>query len=209
MSINFGEQTVFDTLKKWGPQTKADLVDKTKFSEKSVRTYISALFEHHLIKELPNIGRTKLYAPIDYVPVIDESKPLAQRWQVYSKITNMRYTLGELAAAYGNGLPASSTQAAELLLKAPALLCYYAQETSMSDEELQSQLEALSNVLGDAIEQLHSAIGVFTQLRSDPRYWRPDLLRMLNNSPDDCLPRDIERITERLRSEQEDADGGD
>lgn len=204
MKVNPGEQAVFDFLKEKGPSTKEDIVQATKFSERTVRNYLHLLFTHNLIKEMPSFGRTKIYAPIDYVPVLNESKPLAQRWQVYSPSANHRFSLGELATYYGNGMPASSIKAAELLLKAPALLSYYAQENELSDEELTSQLESLQEVLKDACDQLQGAISVFAQLSTDPRYWRPDLLRMYAVSPDFPLSKDMSLIINRLREEMED-----
>ena len=206
MSLSPGAQTTFDTLRENGPLTKQQIIEKTQFSERSVRNYLDQLFDRNLVKELPYYGKTKLYACIDYVPVLDESRPLAQRWQLFSASSNHRFTVGELATYYGNGVPASSIQAAEYLLKAPALICYYAQDNERDDDKLEAELNQLKEVLKEACDQLQSAIGVLNQLITDPRYWRADLLKMFAVSPDFPLPREIPLIIQRLTEEMENQD---
>jgi hypothetical protein len=201
-----GPNTIYQHLQKNGPSTKQQLIELSSLSERSVRSHLDYLKDHSMVKLMPSFGRVLIYAPIDYVPVFDETKPLAQRWQLFSPADNTRYTVGELATYYGHEVPAKSLRAAEFLLKAPALLSYLAQENELSEEELTQQLLALRDVLSDACDQLESARSVLTQLISDPRYWRPDLLQMFKISPDFPLPKDLTLIINRLRDEQENQD---
>ena len=206
--LSDGAKSLFDLLRNEGPKNKGQLQLSLKRSERMVRLYLDELFDRTLVKELPTAGRTKYYASIDYVPQIQPETPLAQRWQVYSKATNSHFTIGELATAYANGHLSSSSQAAELLFKIPALLCYFAsiKKGDMPTEQLSEQLMALKVLLNEASDQLSSAIGVFAQLVSDPRYWNPETLKEFENSPDYVLHKDLVLIIERLREAQEQED---
>lgn len=198
-----GAMDLFISIKNRGPCTKQDLVEETRLSERTIRTYLEYLIKGNLVKEVPNYGKIKKYASIDWVPVYDENKPLAQRWVVFSPATHQRHTLGELATYYGQNVPSASLKAAEFLFKAPALFVYYAQENELSEEEKNSQLLSLQEVLKEAVEQLQSAMSVLQAMIHDPRLWRSDLLDMFRISPDYVLPSELTKIIERLREESE------
>lgn len=200
---NKGANELFQYIRSNGPKTRKELEEHSKLSERTITNYLNYLRQYGMIKELPTFGRAKKYATIDYVPVLDETRPLEQRWQVFVPATNTRYTLGELATYYGNGVPSSSLQAAELLFKAPALMVYYAQENELSEEQKNVQLEALKIVCQEACDQLQSAISVLINLIHDPRLWRSDLLEMFRASPDYVLNSELPKIIERLREESE------
>lgn len=203
--LSKGALQLFQTLKEIQTGTVEDLVKETQLSDRSIRNYLAELKQKTLIKELPNIGRTKKYAVIDYVPQYNPHKPLAQRFEVFSQANNSRFSVGELATYYGNYVPTASVLAAELLFKAPALLVYYAQENEMTDEEIQAQLDNLRKLLEDGAEQLQSAISIFKQLTTDERYWRTDLLMMFKVSPDYVLNSELPKIIDRLRGENEES----
>lgn len=185
------------------PRTIQQLIDLTEKSDKMIRIYLKQLKDRGLLKELASLGRTKLYARIDYIPQLDESRPLAQRWQVYAPFNRRTFSVGELATIYGEKLPIASVQAAELLVKTPAWLIYLAQDKELSTGEKAKELEKLREVTKEAIDQLQSAISVLNQLVTDPRYWDTSTLSQLNGAPDFVLNKDLAGILNRLTEENE------
>lgn len=205
---NSGPQLLWNLLKEKGPLSKAQLAEQLGISDKSVYNYSRVLFSRGLIKELPAFGRTKVYATIDYVPSLQEEHEIIARWRIYSKKYNSHIPLGEPAVSYVNyqspvNAPSPFT-ALEYLLKAPALLTYYAQinPKDYHDVHINEALNKLKETLYDAIEHLRSSIAIFEQLLTDPRYWDIRMLRQFPESPDYPSMKNLQAIIEKLQEEE-------
>ncbi len=182
------------------PSTRLELTKVINQSEGTVRLYLKELMEAGIIKGLQGQGRTKIYAAIDYIPVVTD-EPLIMRWQVYSSKANTTYSVGQLATRYRLEFP-SAADSALLLYKLPAFLVYYAEKANdFPADEMNEALAKLKEELQDGIEWLKNSISILVQYLGDPRYWDIERLAAFKGSPDYPGNQEVKALIERLLGE--------
>jgi len=193
---NPNEKKVFQLIRD-KPRTINDLIEPSELSLRTLRNLIPVLLDQGIIKELPNYGRTKIYAAIDYIPAPSD-EPLLMRWQIYSSKANTTYSVGQLATRYRLEFP-SAADSALLLYKLPAFLVYYAEKANdFPADEMNEALAKLKEELQDGIEWLKNSISILVQYLGDPRYWDITKLAEFKGSPDYPGNQEVKALIERL-----------